>query len=348
MSKKKKKVKRNGFISKIFVVVILLISVLNIFRYAGYFKRDIDDKIDISVHNETNVELNYDIYIDENNVLYMSEDDVREYLDQELYYEKDDSNMRRYVSISQNKILEITEGQNHMFVNGVREKIKGAVLDRDGVFYFPISELENVYNIKIDYLKEENRLNIEKLSQKKIVAVVNRTTKLKYKMTNISKTIDILNQGDSVTIVQEMQNGWVRIKTSNYIVGYIKKSKLIDVHTERYDLENNDYKDFNIDSANIVEITDSTYEDFNDKISRYNDRQVIEKDILDKVVTEIGKQPQYVGVKINVTSINNINDYDKFLRELRAYVNNIGVCLIVVNVPNMDEKELKNIVDIVI
>lgn len=342
------KFKKNSLIKKIFIVVILLFIVLNIFRYAAYFKIDNNDKIEVSIQNEVNVELNNDVYIDENNIVYLSENDVKEYLNQELYFEKNESNLRRYISISINKILEITENQNHMFVNGVREKIKGSVIEKNGIYYFPISELENVYNIKVNYLKDVKRLNIEKLSEKKVSAIINKSTNLKYKMTNISKNITDLNQGDNVTVLQDMGNGWVRVQNSDYAVGYIKKSKLVNIKTERYDLSQNDYNDFNIENANILEITDSTYKDFNEKISKYDNRQIVEKEILNKVISEIGKEPKQVGVKLNITSISNTEDYYKFLKELKAYINNVGVCLIVVGEPNFDSKEIRNIADIVI
>ncbi|MCI8291345.1 MAG: SH3 domain-containing protein [Clostridia bacterium] len=342
------KIRKNSLISKIVIVLILLLVVLNVFRYAAYFKRENNENMGISIQNAVNIELAHDVYIDENNIIYLSEDDVREYLDKELYYEKNENNMRRYISIAQNKILEITEGQNHMFVNGVREKIKGSVMDKEGVYYFPISELENVYNIEVSYLESVNRLDIEKMSEAKVVAIVNKTVKLKYKMTNISKTIEELNQGDNVTIVQDMNNGWLRVKTSDYAIGYVKKSKLVNIKNERYDLAKNDYIDFKIENANIVEINDDIYKDFEDRISKYDSRQLMEKEILDKAIKEISRNSQNVGVKINITSVNNVDNYYKFLKELRAHVNNVGVCLIVVGQPNLDSNSLRNIVDVVI
>lgn len=342
------KIRKNSLISKIVIVLILLLVILNVFRYAAYFKRESDEKMAISIQNFVNVELVHDVYIDENGIIYLSEDDVKEYLDKELYYEKNENNMKKYISISQNKILEITEGQNHMFVNGIREKIKGSVIDREGVYYFPISELEDVYNIKVSYLESVNRLDIEKMSEAKVVGIVNKTINLKYKMTNISKNIVELNQGDNVTIVQDMDNGWLKVKTSDYAVGYVKKSKLVNIKNERYDLVKNDYSDFNVENASIIEVNDSTYKDFENKILKYDSRQVIEKEILDKAIKEISKNSQNVGVKVNITAINDVDNYYKFLKELRAHVNNVGVCLIVTEQPNLSSDKLKNIVDVVI
>lgn len=348
-SKKRKiRFKSNSLIGKIILVFILLFVVLNVLRYAAFFKKD-SGEMKISIQNDVNVELAHDVYVDENSVIYLSEDDMREYFDKELYYEKDDSNMRRYISVCQNKVLEITEQANHIFVNGAREKIKGAVIERDGFFYFPISELKNVYNIEIDYLKDKNRLNIEKLSEEKIVAVVNRNVNLKYKMTSFSKNIERLNQGDTVTIVEKMNKNWVKVKTSDYAVGYVKASKLVKEEKERYDLGQSDYGEFNMENATIIEINDSTYVNFDELISKYDNRREVSKEILQQVVQEISKlDGKEVGVKVNITSVASIENYYKFLKELKASVNDVGVCLIVVSQPSLDKNILKDVANIIL
>lgn len=347
-SKIKIKLKKNSLLSKIILVTVLLVVILYILRYAAYFKRDTSNEMAVIVQSQSNVELANSVYIDENGIIYLSDDDVCNYLNQDLYYEKDDSNMRRYISISQNKILEITENENHMFVNGTREKIKGKVLEKDGVYYFPISELEKVYNIEVDYLKDLNRLNIEKLSEEKVVAVVNRNMPLKYKMTNISKDIEELKQGDNVTIIQDMNNGWVRIKTEDYAVGYVKKSKLVNIEKERYNLSQNDYGKFDEQSANVITVGNETYSEFNEKIVKYDTRQEIEKDLVNKVSSLIAKQPRDTFVKVDISSIDNEENYYKFLKELKARMNNLGVGVVVTAQPNLNKDVLKNIANIVL
>lgn len=342
------KLKKNSLLSKIILVAILLVVILYILRYAAYFKRDTSDEMAIIIQNQSNIELENSVYVDENDIVYLSEADVRKYLNQDLYFEKNDSNMRRYISISQNKILEITENENHIFVNGTREKIRGKVLERDGVYYFPISELEKVYNIEVDYLKDFNRLNIEKLSEEKVVAVVNRNMPLKYKMTNISKNIKELEQGDNVTIMQDMNNGWVRVKTVDYAVGYVKKSKLVNIEKERYNLSQNDYDKFDEQSANVVIVGNETYPEFNEKIIKYDTRQEIEKDLVTKVSNQIAKQPRDTFVKVDISSIDNVENYYKFLKELKARMNNLGVGVVVTSQPNLDENILRNIANVVL
>lgn len=357
MSSKKKiklRIKKNSILRKLIIVFILLIVVLNVLRYAGYYKRDDNSSLVVMIQNDSDVQMAHDVYFDENNVIYFSEDDMKNFFDKELYYEKDESNLRKYISISQSKILEITEEKNHMYVNGTFTKIRGSVINRDGVYYFPISELENVYNINIEYLKDKNRLNIDKLSEEKTVATVNRNIDLKYKKTNLSKTVKKLSQGDKVTIIDQSDSKWVKVKTDDYQVGYVKKTKLIDVNQERNNLElnNQEFADFDFNSDIVIEINDETYQDFNDKISTYQGRTDLTKDITSKLSEKITNSEEIssknIGIKMNITEISDIENYYRFLKELKAYVNSNGGFLIVVNQPSYDKNILNDIANIIV
>lgn len=350
----KLKFKKDSLLGKLIIVVILLIVVLNILRYAAYFKKDDNSELSVIIQNETNVEMKHDVYIDENNVVYFSEDDMKDLFDKELYYEKDEDNLRRYISISQSKILEITEDKNHMYINGTFTKIKGKVINRDGIYYFPISELADVYNLEVDYLPDTNKLNIEKLSEEKITAIVNRDTELKYKMTSISKNVEKLSQGDTVTILDDSDKKWIKVKTKDYQVGYVKKSKLLDFTKARNDLElaDGEFSKFDLQNDVVIEINDSSYENFEEKISNYESRTELVKELTSKVSKEISTNvdlaSKNIGIKMNITSISNVDNYYRFLKELKAYVNANGCFLIVVNNSNLNNDIIKDIANVVV
>lgn len=347
------RMKKNSLLKKIVIVAVLLFIVMNVLRYAAYFKRDDGGELLVIIQNDDDIELKHDIFVDENDVIYLSEDDVREYFDKDLYYEKDASNLRRYISIAQNKILEITEGKNHMYVNGIFTKMRGEVLERNGVYYFPISELAEVYNIDIEYLKKENRLNIDKLSEEKTTAIVNRDMNLKYKMTDISKNIESLEQGDIVTIIKDMNSKWAKVKTEDYAVGYVKKDQLINISKERSSLKlvSEEFSKFDFNNDIIIEITDETYENFNDRIVDYDSRTKLVTELNEKLKKEISNSAnseKNIGIKINITNVSNAQNYYRFLKELKAYANSNGCFLIVVEQVNLDSKSLKNISNIVV
>ncbi len=352
-NKRRLKMRKNSLLGKLILVTILLIIVLNILRYAAYFKKEDYSIIKVIIQNEANVELENDVYIDENNVIYFSEADIKKYFDEGLYYEKDENGSRRYFSISQSKILDITENQNLMYVNNVLNNISGKVFEKDGVYYFPISELTDVYNLEIEFLSDINTVNIEKLSEEKITAVVNREVNLKYKMTEISRNVKKLEQGETVTILEEMNDKWIRVKTSDYRVGYVKKSKLLDFQKERTELslEKQCFKDFDLNNDVVITLDDSIYDDFETKISTYSGRTALCDIISDEIMKAILNNDlsnRNIGIKIDKSGIQNIDNYYRFLQELRVYTNSNGCFLIVVNQAGLDENYLNKISDVVI
>ena len=357
MKEKKKKTrlkfKKNSILKKIIVVSVLLLVIINIFRYAAYFKRDENSGISVIIQNETNINLNNEIYVDDSGNVYLSEDDIKKFFDEDLYFEENSENLRKYISICQNKILEITEGENNMYVNGVFTKIKGKVIKRDEIYYFPISDFSEVYNIDVEYLKDMKRLNIDKLSEKKTTAVVNRDMNLKYKMTDISKNIGKVYQGEIVTILQDMNSKWVKVKTKDYSVGYLKKSKLINIAQERDSLEFNveEFGKFDLENDIIIEINRDNYSNFNKEIVDFDSRTKIIKEINDKLKKEISSSSDLnknIAVKISFEEISNSENYYRFLKELKAYVNSNGCYLIVEKNSALDEDKLKNISNIII
>ena len=354
MKHKKKfklKMKKNSLLRKLIIVAILLVIVLNVLRYAAYFKKNNPNEILVIIQNDAFVELANNLYIDDNGIIYLSEKDIKEYFDKDLYYEKDQSNLRRYISVCDNKVLSITENANHMYVNGVFTKIRGNVQERESIYYFPISELEDIYNIKVDYEKNDKILNIEKMSESKKIANICKDTNLKYKMTDISKNVDKLYKNQEVTILEDMNNGWMRIKTEDYSVGYVKKSKIANVTEEREKLYTDIYTNFDFDNDISIEISNEQYENINERITNFDDRAEIIKELTEKLTTEIAKESdnsKNIGLIMNISNISNADNYYKLLKELKAYVNSNGCYLILKNIDGLDKKQVGNIVNIVI
>ena len=113
-------------------------------------------------------------------------------------------------------------------------------------------------------------------------------------------------------------------------------------------MSQNDYDKFDEKSSNVVVVTDETYSGFKEKIVKYDGRQEIEKDLINKVSSEIAKQPRDTFVKIDISSIDNVDNYYKFLKELKARMNNLGVGVVVTAQPNLNKDILKGITNIVL
>ena len=101
------RLKRNSLIFKVTLVAILLFLIWMIFRYAAYFEKDIEGQVQVSIQNEANIELVHDVFVDDNGIVYLSEDDMKNYFDNEMYYEELENAQRKYISIANNQVLEM-------------------------------------------------------------------------------------------------------------------------------------------------------------------------------------------------------------------------------------------------
>ena len=122
-------------------------------------------KVHLILDNDLISELESDIYIDNNDIIYLSKDDMTNLFDSNLYEEKTENNTVKLISTCENKIMTIVENENHIFVNGVRKKIRGSLINKDDTYYIPISELQDIYNIELNYINDKKVVDIEFLSK---------------------------------------------------------------------------------------------------------------------------------------------------------------------------------------
>ncbi|MBR3153080.1 MAG: SH3 domain-containing protein [Clostridia bacterium] len=340
----KRKRRKTSLYKRLFIVFLELIVVLTILRYAAYFKKEVDDgKIHLVLDNSEVESLENDIYVDDNNIVYLSEEDVKELFDKNIYEEKKEDNNIRVVSTCENKVLTMDEGENHVFINGVRTKIKGSLQKKEDEYYLPISELQNVYNIEVNYIKESNRLDIEYFSKSKETAQINKDIDLKYKMKTLSRNVQKLEQGDSVVIVEDMDGSWTRVKTNLGYIGYVKDKNLTNKKKIRDDLGDISYS-VDMNSGKIKTLTREDFEeDFESLILTSNQR----KEIID-IVVDAAIMNELNGVNVDIGEVKNTENYYRFLRELKPYLKDYGMFLVVSKDGSVDKKIVEKIADEII
>lgn len=114
--KKKKKVNKRKLYSRIFLlicIIILIIIFINIFSK--------EEKTDFSINVILNGEditskLSKNPYIDKDNVLYLSLEDVRSFLDRNIYYEEVSN---KIITTSETKVVAINIEDNTIDLNSV-------------------------------------------------------------------------------------------------------------------------------------------------------------------------------------------------------------------------------------
>lgn len=192
--------KKNNFIKNLFLVCVIMAIVLFILKVAPNYIKDLDNKINVIV-NYTDVtdSMKQEAYIDENGNIYLSKDDIENFYDEYIYY---DEKYNQIITSSDTKLLAMSIGGKQKTVNGNESVMNAEIKEIEGKYYIPFSELEDIYNVKATYIKESNTVVLDSLDRKLEIATSLDKNKVKYKDTYFSKTIDELEKGDEVYIVQ--------------------------------------------------------------------------------------------------------------------------------------------------
>lgn len=222
------------FMRNIIICIIAWIVVSLILNYAPGFKRDKFVGITNLIINDEDVteKLKGSVYIGEEGGVYLSKDDIATMFDKNIYYDEVSSTI---VTTSNTKTASFWVAENQMIINGVKQNLNSKVILIDGVIYIPISELELVYNIVVDYIKETDVVVIENLNQGLIKAQVEEGSNIKYKPRLISKKVGEAQVGEVVSCYYTTSKGWRLIRKEDGTLGYVKANILTNEYIERQD-----------------------------------------------------------------------------------------------------------------
>lgn len=349
------KAKKLKFMRNVIVGVIALLIAAFIINIAPGYKRDkYKDVVNLIIdeHNVTE-DLKNMLYINENKTVYMSEEDVRELFDENIYY---DQQYNQIITTSYTKVANIEIEEKQMNVNDSKVNMLDAIIKINDKIYLPISDMELVYNIKIKYIEETNRVVIENLNRGLIKATVTDNASIKFKQRSLSKDVGEVVKGEQVSCYYTTSRGWRQIRTENGTVGYIKANKLDDEYIIRQDMEQKQKaKKIKIDlSENQFNYTDENgevklWQTINLK-SMSNDIEEMLKDYktrtqtIDVVMNLLGGN-DIKGININFDGIEDKEVCKRFAIELSPKLKEIGITTCVTLTKDMKTKEYENIVD---
>ncbi len=224
----------------IIIAIIIIALVLIVGAIGGYYV--IKRNYIVSKINQTNLIINNsnatsslknNVYI-KDGVVYVSKPDIYNFFDNTIIY---DENYNQVVTTSNTKIASLPIDSKQIQVNSSNTTIKAGAIILDEVAYVPISELDEVYNIKTTYVESEDLVYIDSLDREQQTATLKKDSSIKYKPTIISATLAKAKQGDTLTIANRsdypVPNGWTRVRTKNGTLGYIQTGKLNEFKTIR-------------------------------------------------------------------------------------------------------------------
>lgn len=219
-TKKKEKQKSNIFLKIIIIAIFIGVVALILNTAPNYIRKEIKDRTNIIINNNNvTTSLKNDIYVDENEVVYISTKDIANFFDENIFY---DNKYNQIITTSDTKVAVLPIDKKEIYINSSKATIYASAIKKDNEFYLPFSEMKNVYNVDINYIKENDVIVIDSLDREQKKANASKDINVKYKPTIFSKTVDKVKKGDSVVLVEESENGWYKIRTTNGKLGYTK------------------------------------------------------------------------------------------------------------------------------
>ena len=262
------------------------------------------DYISLIIQNEDKTNILQNDVIINNDIVYLSLDDVKKCLDPNIYVED-----KKVITTSEKKVAVLEINSSFIEINGAKVEINGQAFSAQDVIYIPISDLKNVYDIDFKFISEYKNIVIDYYSRRLEKATTTKNVSVKSEMKIFSSTVEKIKKGDEVVFISE-QNGWAKIRTNNGNIGFVKKNKLTNFVVEREDfIENQDIKD----TSFKIDIT-------NKNISNFEKR----KGVIEEIFTKTLKNKK-TSVKIVYSKEKELEDYQRFAREVTAYLKECGI-----------------------
>ena len=205
------------FIRNIAICIVALFVVAFILNMTPGYKRDKYKDITNIVIGDTNFteDLKNLIYISEKGTIYLSEEDAVNLLNCKIYYEKD---YNKTIIICADKVAAISGTEKILEINGAKKDILETEVLINNKIYLPISEMKLVFNIEMDYIKDNDVVIIDRLNEGIIKADVSIRSDIQYKPRGLSKVVGELNVGDKVSCFYTTSKGWRWIRTEDGVL----------------------------------------------------------------------------------------------------------------------------------
>lgn len=384
---KRKKIKDLKFIRKIMIGIISLLIVAFIINIAPGYKRDKNKNIINLILNEENITNNLvnQLYINENGTVYISEEDVKNIFDPTIYY---DEKYNQIITTSDTKVANIVINKREMSINSSNVNMLDPIIKINNNLYLPISDMAIVYNIKINYIRETNKVIIDKLDTGMIKATVVKNSKIKYKPRGLSKNIGEIKQGEIVTCYYTTSKGWRQIRKDDGTIGYVKANKLGDEYIVRQDMkergnaaiiqkseyDNNVFEIststgvsevvlksiYNIKNEDLMLLKDTKDEEENSKLwvavtnnSIRNQTNELLNDYyirtsLIELIVKKSIENNINGVSIDFTGIQDGESMKRFVIECAPKLRESGISTCIVLHENIEKQDYLNIVDYIV
>ena len=231
---KTKKFKINKINKKLLTILVVIIVLFIIGTLVKNIIKNNELKTTNVVINNTNVtkRLKQNVII-ENDVIYMSMPDIKNFFDIYIYEDKDNNQI---ITTSDKKVATIKFDSKVITINGSSKEIYEGIKKENDIIYLPMSELTDVYDIEINRIEKTNRVVIDSIDSVQKKAYAAKNIKIKSKPTAFSFELEKVKKGNWLYYFSS-EDGWAKVRTEDGIVGYVKEDKLTNFVTVREEME---------------------------------------------------------------------------------------------------------------
>ena len=227
VEKKKKLIVRTGITILAIIVLFIIAMIAN-----NYIILDNNTTTNLIINNKNVTSNLRNEIIQEDGVIYLSEDDIANFFDKYIYLEEENN---KVITTYNKKIAEVSLEENVININGADKTTSAHAIERDGVIYIPISEMTEVYDIEIGNIEETKIITMDSLDEEQKKAIVTSNLAVKSSTNFIARTVDRVKEGETVVVISS-DGSYSRIRTENGKIGYIKTNKLANEYAVREDM----------------------------------------------------------------------------------------------------------------
>lgn len=334
MKKKKFKINKKKFIPRITLLIVIII--LLILGTKGISKKEtssiVKPKLIVDCIDITD-KLIHDIYIDKNNILYMSMEDVKNVFDKNLYYEEENS---KIITTLGTKAAAIDVNNNIIEINSASLLLENSIMKLENILYIPVSEINNIYNIEVRCT--DNSAVVLSLYKALTTVSANKNISIKEDTGFFAKTIQNIEKGQELVFIENAENDkWYKVMTYEGNIGFVSRKDVSEKKQIRINMDDSDFTSKEPDLDNAIELT---YKSINtDNMKDFSSRKKIVEDTISSIISK-----EKYTVKLNFNKVEVENKYlERFIIELIPRLKEIGSNLVVINNEDiLSEKFLKS------
>ena len=225
----KRKMKKKNITNLVRIILLIIIFVILAIILNKYIIFDKNKTTNLVINNNNVTSRLKNSVLQEDGVIYLSEDDISNFFDKHIYLEKENN---KIITTYNKKIAEVSLEENVININGSTKKTSAHAIEKDNTIYLPISEMTEVYDIEIGNNDEAKVITLDSLSKEQKKAIVTSSLSVKSSTNFLAKTIDRIKKGESIVVISTDKK-YSKIRTEKGKIGYIKTNKIANEYMVR-------------------------------------------------------------------------------------------------------------------